>query len=69
MSVSAWRRLWDSYIKDLNVKYGNIKNVIRNGKPMEEHPQKTRKGGYRYPEYHSVLAAPHIYNPYVQIGS
>lgn len=28
MSDSAWKRLWNSYIKDLNIKYGDFANSI-----------------------------------------
>ena len=28
MTDSAWRRLWDSYLTDLNLKYGNWKDCI-----------------------------------------
>lgn len=29
MSDSAWRRLWDSYLTDLNLKYGNWKDCLK----------------------------------------
>lgn len=45
MSDSAWRRLWDSYIKDLNLKYGNFGDCIKDGKPMERPKSKCRPGG------------------------
>lgn len=37
MSDSAWRRVWDSYIKDLNCKYGFL--------DLEEPPNKNKPSG------------------------
>lgn len=46
MSASAWRSLWDTYIKDLNIKYGDFESIIgADGKPMEHPKSKTRPGG------------------------
>lgn len=46
MSASAWRSLWDTYIKDLNIKYGDFGKIIgKDGKPMERPKSKTRPGG------------------------
>lgn len=46
MSASAWRSLWDTYIKDLNIKYGNFGNIIgKDGKPMAHPNSKIRPGG------------------------
>lgn len=42
MSETAWRRLWDSYLDDLNIKYGDWENCIQtNGKrPSKYSPTK-----------------------------
>lgn len=45
MSASAWRSLWNSYIKDLNLKYGDFSSIIKDGKPMERPQSKTCPGG------------------------
>lgn len=42
MSDSAWRRMWDSYITDLNLKYGDFENCFEwqknhTGKPKSKH--------------------------------
>lgn len=45
MSDSAWRRLWDSYITELNFKYGNFSNHIIDGKPCPQPKSKYQPGG------------------------
>ena len=45
MTDSAWKRLWSSYIKDLNLKYADFGSYIVNGKPMERPNSKCRPGG------------------------
>lgn len=45
MSASAWRSLWNSYIKDLNLKYGDFSSILKDGKPMERPKSKTCPGG------------------------
>jgi len=35
MSEISWRRLWDSYLTDLNIKYGNFRNQI-SGQPKSK---------------------------------
>lgn len=35
LSEIAWKRLWESYIKDLNIKYGNFNDSIQ-GKPKSK---------------------------------
>ena len=41
MSDTAWRRLWDSYLCDLNLKYGNWQNCIQTAgkRPSKFAPQ------------------------------
>lgn len=45
MTDSAWKRLWSSYIKELNLKYADFGSYIVNGKPMERPNSKCRPGG------------------------
>lgn len=45
MTDSAWKRLWNSYIKELNLKYADFGGYIVNGKPMERPTSKCRPGG------------------------
>lgn len=45
LTDSAWKRLWSSYIKDLNMKYADFGNYIVNGKPMERPKSKCCPGG------------------------
>ncbi len=45
MSDSAWRRMWESYIKDLNIKYGDFGNILIDGKPMKRPKSKFQPGG------------------------
>ena len=45
MTDSAWRRMWDSYIKDLNMKYADFGNHIVNGRPMKHPASKCCPGG------------------------
>lgn len=42
---NAWRSMWSTYIKDLNLKYADFGNYIVNGKPMERPKSKCRPGG------------------------
>lgn len=35
LSEIAWKRLWESYIKDLNIKYGDFNDSIQ-GKPKSK---------------------------------
>ena len=42
---NAWRSLWSTYIKDLNLKYADFGSYIVNGKPMERPTSKCRPGG------------------------
>lgn len=45
LTDSAWKRLWSSYIKDLNMKYADFGSYIINGKPMERPSSKCKPGG------------------------
>lgn len=42
---NAWRSMWSTYIKDLNLKYADFGKMIINGKPMERPKSKCRPGG------------------------
>lgn len=47
MSDSAWKRLWNSYIAELNFRYGDFGNSIewnkdKNGKPLKREPPSSR---------------------------
>lgn len=42
---NAWRSLWNTYIKDLNLKYADFGSYIVDGKPMERPKSKCRPGG------------------------
>lgn len=44
-TANAWRSLWSTYIKDLNLKYADFGRYIVNGKPMERPTSKCRPGG------------------------
>lgn len=39
LSAMGWKRLWSSYMTELNIRYGDFSNVVRwsNGKKMEIH--------------------------------
>ncbi|KAF5071792.1 Tyrosine recombinase XerC [anaerobic digester metagenome] len=39
MSEVSWRRLWDSYLTDLNIKYGNFSNQISDQPKSKFQPQ------------------------------
>ncbi len=43
---NAWRSLWDCYIKDLNIKYGDFSNILGgDGKPIKRPKSKCCPGG------------------------
>lgn len=44
-TANAWRSMWDSYIKDLNFKYGDFSNLIVDGKPYHKPRSKVVPGG------------------------
>lgn len=44
-TANAWRSLWNTYIKDLNLKYADFGSYIIDGKPMERPKSKCRPGG------------------------
>ncbi len=45
MTNSAWKRLWESYLDDLNLEYGDWKNCIATGgkKPSKHEPDPLKK--------------------------
>ncbi len=44
MTESGWSRLWDSYIDDLNLEYGDWKNcIVTNGKKPSKHEPNAAK--------------------------
>ena len=45
MSDSSWRRMWDSYIRDLNMKYADFGSFIVKENPMKRPTSKCRPGG------------------------
>lgn len=44
-TATSWKRLWESYIKDLNFKYGDFGNFIVDGKPYQKPRSKMTPGG------------------------
>lgn len=44
-TANAWRSMWSTYIKDLNLKYADFGKIVKNGKPMERPKSKCRPGG------------------------
>ena len=42
---NAWRSMWSTYIKDLNLKYADFGKIVVNGKPMERPKSKCKRGG------------------------
>lgn len=44
-TANAWKTMWDSYIKDLNFKYGDFSNLIIAGKPYQKPKSKVVSGG------------------------
>lgn len=44
-TATSWKRLWESYIKDLNFKYGDFGNLIVDGKPYKKPKSKMAPGG------------------------
>lgn len=44
-TANAWRSMWSTYIKDLNLKYADFGKIVINGKPMERPKSKCKRGG------------------------
>lgn len=44
-TANAWRTMWESYLKDLNFKYGDFGSLIVDGKPYNKPKSKCVPGG------------------------
>jgi len=53
MTDSAWKRLWDSYIDDLNLQYGDWENCVTTGgeRPSKYTPKKKEKKPMLIPRF------------------
>ena len=65
MSDSAWKRLWSSYITDLNIRYGDFGNSVIWNKGGKREPPKSKHGPKKIPIIIPVFTAHSLRHTYI----